>query len=50
MTRLVSLGDPFPLEDRGLSSGSDRLAEDSLDVCLPRLVMKVLRDDVRELG
>ncbi len=32
VTRLVSLGDPSPLEDRGRLSGFDLLAEDALRV------------------
>ena len=50
VTRLVSLGDPSPLEDRGPLSGSDRLAEDALDARLPLRVVEALREDVRQLG
>jgi hypothetical protein len=37
--RLVSLGDPSPLEDRGPLSGIDLLVEDALKICLPLLVV-----------
>ncbi len=39
VTRLVSLGDPSPLEDRGPLSGIELLAEDALDACLPLRVV-----------
>jgi hypothetical protein len=39
VTRLVSLGDPSLLEDRGPLSGSDLLAEDALDARLPLWVV-----------
>jgi len=52
VTRLVSLGDPSPLEDRGPLSGFDLLqvAEDALDARLPLRVVEALREDVRQLG
>ena len=39
VTRLVSLGDPSPLEDRGPLTGFDLLAEDALDARLPPRVV-----------
>ena len=50
VTRLVSLGYPSPLEDRGPLSGFDLLAEDALDARLPLRVVQALCEDVRQLG
>ena len=50
VTRLESLDDPPPLEDRGpLRSKSNRPAEDTLHACLPLRVVQALREDIREL-
>ncbi len=52
VTRLVSLGDPSPLEDsdRGPLSGFDLFAEDALNARLPLRVVQALREDVRQQG
>ena len=49
VTRLVNLGDPSPLEERGPLSGFDHLADDALDARLPLRVVYALREDVRQL-
>jgi hypothetical protein len=51
VTRLVSLGDPSPLEDQGpfKLSGIDLLAEDTLDARLSLRIVEALREVVRQL-